>query len=134
MRVTLDFGIRTFDSRVVGLGGCPCTVGATGSVATENLVYFLESRGLRTGIDLDALVGVGQWISHALGRRNASRVGCALATVVLVAVTTAVVRGPVRKSCRCSQTPFFRFFVFVLFMARGGWVLRRVLWFCAHGF
>ena len=79
-RVALDFGIRTFDSSVAGLGGCPYAVGATGNVATEDLVYFLEGCGLRTGVDLDALVGVGQWISHALGRRNASRVGRALAS------------------------------------------------------
>lgn len=79
-RVALDFGIRTFDSSVAGLGGCPYAVGATGNVATEDLVYFLEGCGLRTGVDLDALVAVGQWISHALGRRNASRVGRALAS------------------------------------------------------
>ena len=80
-RVALDFGIRTFDASVAGLGGCPYAVDSTGNVATEDLVYFLEGCGLRTGVDLDALIDVGQWISHALGRRNASRVGGAMASL-----------------------------------------------------
>ena len=67
-----------FDSSVAGLGGCPYAKGATGNVATEDVVYMLHGLGVDTGVDLDALVECGQWISDLLGRRNASRVGPAL--------------------------------------------------------
>jgi len=77
--VALEHGIRTFDSSVGGLGGCPYAAGATGNVATEDLVYFLEGTGVHTGVDLEQLAGVGEWVSKALGRRNESRVGRALA-------------------------------------------------------
>lgn len=72
------FGLRCFDSSVAGLGGCPYAKGATGNVATEDLVYLLEGLGAPTGVDLDALAAVGAWISAELGRDNASRVGKAL--------------------------------------------------------
>ncbi|KAF8252412.1 aldolase [Wilcoxina mikolae CBS 423.85] len=77
--VALEHGIRTFDSSVGGLGGCPYAQGATGNVATEDLVYFLEGTGVDTGVDLEAVVKVGEWISKVLGRGNGSRVGKALA-------------------------------------------------------
>jgi len=77
--VALEHGIRTFDASVSGLGGCPYAAGATGNVATEDLVYFLEGTGVHTGVDLEQLAGVGEWVSKALGRRNGSRVGRALA-------------------------------------------------------
>jgi hydroxymethylglutaryl-CoA lyase len=77
--VALEHGIRTFDSSVGGLGGCPYAKGATGNVATEDLVYFLEGTGVHTGVDLGQLVEIGEWISKALGRGNGSRVGRALA-------------------------------------------------------
>jgi hydroxymethylglutaryl-CoA lyase len=77
--VALEHGIRTFDSSVGGLGGCPYAEGATGNVATEDLVYFLEGTGVHTGVDLGKLVEIGEWISKALGRGNGSRVGRALA-------------------------------------------------------
>ncbi|ASG24255.1 hydroxymethylglutaryl-CoA lyase [Nitrospirillum viridazoti] len=74
----LDEGIRVIDSSVAGLGGCPYAKGATGNVATEDVVYMLEGQGLSTGVDLDALSAIGGWISDAIGRPNASRAGRAL--------------------------------------------------------
>jgi len=68
-------GLRTFDSSVAGLGGCPYAPGASGNVATEDLVYLFEGSGVRTGVDLDALVAVGAWISGRIGRPNRSAVG-----------------------------------------------------------
>jgi hydroxymethylglutaryl-CoA lyase len=74
----LELGIRTVDSSVAGLGGCPYAKGATGNVATEDVVYLLQGLGLETGVDLRALCATGQWISDALGRDNNSRAGRAL--------------------------------------------------------
>jgi hydroxymethylglutaryl-CoA lyase len=76
--VSLEHGIRTFDSSVGGLGGCPYSPGATGNVATENMVYFLETLGMSTGVDLDAMADIGSWISGELGRQNDSSVGKAV--------------------------------------------------------
>ncbi|KAF4123633.1 hydroxymethylglutaryl-CoA lyase, partial [Geosmithia morbida] len=76
--VALEHGVRTFDSAVAGLGGCPYSPGATGNVATENMVYFMETLGMSTGVDLDAVADIGQWISAELGRENASTVGRAV--------------------------------------------------------
>ncbi|KAL7623813.1 hypothetical protein AAE478_005367 [Parahypoxylon ruwenzoriense] len=76
--IALERGIRTFDSAVGGLGGCPYSPGATGNVATENMVYFLESLGMETGIDLDAMADIGQWITQELGKPNDSAVGKAV--------------------------------------------------------
>ncbi|KAF1989093.1 aldolase [Aulographum hederae CBS 113979] len=73
--VALEHGIRTFDSAVAGLGGCPYSPGATGNVATEDLVYLFESLGLRTGVDLGKMAEVGEWISEQLSRRTESRAG-----------------------------------------------------------
>lgn len=72
------FGLRVFDSSVGGLGGCPYAKGATGNVATEDLVYLFDGLGVHTGIDIDALVDCAAWISAALGRAPASRVARAL--------------------------------------------------------
>ncbi len=72
------FGLRVFDASVGGLGGCPYAKGATGNVATEDVVYLLHGLGADTGIDLDALVDVAAWISLQLGREPASRVARAL--------------------------------------------------------
>ncbi|CAZ82604.1 unnamed protein product [Tuber melanosporum] len=76
--VALEAGIRTFDSSVAGLGGCPYSKGATGNVATEDLVYFLKGTGVKTNVDLDKIVEIGDWISKKLGRKNESKVGTAL--------------------------------------------------------
>jgi len=70
----LQLGVHTFDASVAGLGGCPYAKGATGNVATEDVVYLLHGLGIHTGIDLDALVDAGAFISQALGRPTASRV------------------------------------------------------------
>ena len=75
----LELGITTLDSSVAGLGGCPFAPGAGGNVATEDLLYMLDGLGLRTGVDLDAVVATGHWICAELGRGNASRVGRARA-------------------------------------------------------
>jgi hydroxymethylglutaryl-CoA lyase len=74
----LDAGIRIIDSSVSGLGGCPYASGASGNVATEDVVYMLEGLGLETGIDLQALATTGDWISKQLHRPNNSRAGVAL--------------------------------------------------------
>ncbi|XP_043468277.1 hydroxymethylglutaryl-CoA lyase, mitochondrial [Leptopilina heterotoma] len=78
----LDYGIRTFDSSVAGLGGCPYAEGATGNVATEDVLYFLSEQGLETGINLEKLTKVGEFISTQLERKNQSKVGNALLSKV----------------------------------------------------
>lgn len=75
----LEEGVRTFDSSVSGLGGCPYAPGASGNVATEDIVYMLEGAGFDTGVDLDALTGISLWVSDALGRRPGSKVTLARA-------------------------------------------------------
>ena len=74
----LQMGVWNFQSSVAGLGGCPYAKGATGNVATEDLVYLLHGMGIATGIDLDALVDAGVFISQHLGRQPNSRVATAL--------------------------------------------------------
>ena len=64
----LEAGARVLDASIGGLGGCPFSPRATGNVATEDLVYLLEGEGVETGIDLDALAGVSQWLEGVLGR------------------------------------------------------------------
>jgi hydroxymethylglutaryl-CoA lyase len=76
--VSLEHGVRTFDCSVGGLGGCPYSPGATGNVATENMVYFMESLGMSTGVDLDAMSDIGSWITGELGKTNESTVGKAV--------------------------------------------------------
>lgn len=67
-------GVRTYDSSVSGLGGCPYAPGASGNVATEDVIYMLHGSGYETGVDLDALVETSIWVSQALGRSPASKV------------------------------------------------------------
>lgn len=74
----LQLGVWQFDTSVAGLGGCPYAKGATGNVATEDVVYMLHGMGIDTGIDLDKLVDVGQKISEFLGRQNGSKVARAI--------------------------------------------------------
>lgn len=74
----LDAGIRIVDASVAGLGGCPYANGATGNVATEDVVYMLHGLGLTTGIDLAELAKTGNWISKQLDRPNNSKTGLAL--------------------------------------------------------
>ncbi|WP_147163637.1 hydroxymethylglutaryl-CoA lyase [Pararhodospirillum oryzae] len=75
----LERGVRTVDSSVAGLGGCPYATGASGNVATEDVVYMLEGLGVATGVDLDALCRAGETIGAVLGRPLPSRVGRARA-------------------------------------------------------
>ncbi|MCF4165757.1 hydroxymethylglutaryl-CoA lyase [Zavarzinia compransoris] len=75
---SLDAGITTFDASVSGLGGCPYAKGASGNVATEDVVYLMQGMGIETGIDLDLLVDAGAFISAKLGRRNGSKVAQAI--------------------------------------------------------
>ena len=75
----LELGVSTFDTSVAGLGGCPFARGATGNVATEDVLYMLHGMGIETGIDLDKVCNAGQFISLALGRPPHSRVHRALA-------------------------------------------------------
>ena len=74
----LDAGIRIIDSSVAGLGGCPYANGATGNVATEDVVYMLQGLGLDTGINLPELAKTGNWISNQLQHPNNSKTGVAL--------------------------------------------------------
>lgn len=76
--VGLEQGIRTFDSSVGGLGGCPYSKGATGNVATEDLLHCLHSLGATTGVDVEKMAEIGRWISKELGRPNDSRAGKAI--------------------------------------------------------
>jgi hydroxymethylglutaryl-CoA lyase len=76
---SLELGVATFDASVAGLGGCPYAAGASGNVATEDVVYMLQGLGIETGIDLERLVDIGQWISGVLGREPSSKAGKALA-------------------------------------------------------
>lgn len=76
---SLEVGVRAFDASVAGLGGCPYAAGASGNVATEDVVYLLHGLGMQTGVDLDQLVEIGQWISALLGREPASKVNRAIA-------------------------------------------------------
>jgi hydroxymethylglutaryl-CoA lyase len=75
----LECGVATFDSSVAGLGGCPYAKGATGNVATEDVLYMLEGLGIDTGIDMNKLIAAGDFISRALGRPTNSRVAKAFA-------------------------------------------------------
>ena len=74
----LEMGVWQYDTSVAGLGGCPYAKGATGNVATEDVVYMLHGMGVDTGIDLDHLVDAGAYISDQLGRKSGSRVATAL--------------------------------------------------------
>jgi len=76
----LEVGISTFDTSVAGLGGCPYAKGATGNVASEDVVFMLNGLGVHTGIDLDRLVDAGAFISKVIGRPPVSRAGKALLT------------------------------------------------------
>ncbi|PSJ39183.1 hydroxymethylglutaryl-CoA lyase [Zobellella taiwanensis] len=74
----LEEGVRIVDCSVAGLGGCPYARGASGNLASEDLVYLLHGLGFKTGVDLARLVETGHWISQQLGRENGSKVGRAM--------------------------------------------------------
>jgi len=71
----LEMGVRTFDGAVAGLGGCPFSPGATGNVATEDLVYAMQTLGINTGVNLERISKVGKWVAELLGKGNDSRAG-----------------------------------------------------------
>ncbi|MDD2180637.1 hydroxymethylglutaryl-CoA lyase [Acidovorax sp. D2M1] len=77
---SLELGLRTFDSSVSGLGGCPYATGASGNVATEDVAYLLHCMGYETGIDLPKLIQAGMCISSVLGRETSSRVARAMSS------------------------------------------------------
>jgi isopropylmalate/homocitrate/citramalate synthase len=77
---SLEAGVRTFDTSVAGLGGCPYAKGATGNVATEDVVYMLDGLDIKTGVDLMKVLRAGQFICRALGREPSSKVARALAS------------------------------------------------------
>jgi hydroxymethylglutaryl-CoA lyase len=85
----LELGIHHFDTSVAGLGGCPYAKGATGNVATEDVVFMLDGLGIETGIDLDRLVDAGAAITHVLGRPPVSRVARAILARRAAAETVA---------------------------------------------
>jgi hydroxymethylglutaryl-CoA lyase len=76
--VSLELGIATVDSSVAGLGGCPYAKGATGNVATEDVIYLLNGLGVETGIDIDKLAEAGEFISGVLSKRSSSKAGTAI--------------------------------------------------------
>jgi len=78
--VALQYGIASIDASVSGLGGCPYAKGASGNVASEDVVYMLQGLGVETGIDLQLLIAAGSFISEHLQRENQSRVARALST------------------------------------------------------
>ena len=75
---SLQMGMAVFDSSIAGLGGCPYAQGASGNVATEDVVYLLQGLGIETGIDLAKLAVIGDWISLAINRPNGAKAGRAL--------------------------------------------------------
>ena len=79
---SLQMGMATFDTSVAGLGGCPYAKGASGNVATEDVVYLLQGLGVETGIDLAKLAAIGDWISNAINRPNGAKAGRALCTAI----------------------------------------------------
>ncbi|HEY0845637.1 MAG TPA: hydroxymethylglutaryl-CoA lyase [Noviherbaspirillum sp.] len=76
---SMEVGISIFHSSIAGLGGCPYAKGATGNVSTEDVLYMMNGLGIETGIDLNAVVDAGQFISQHLGRKAVSRAGNAIA-------------------------------------------------------
>ena len=76
---SLEMGVATFDSSVSGLGGCPYAAGASGNVATEDVLFMLQGLGIETGVDLERIVETGEWICSILGREPGSKAGRAIA-------------------------------------------------------
>lgn len=75
----VEAGVRVADAAVAGTGGCPYARGASGNLASEDLVYLLHGMGIETGVDLEALAATGRWLAARLGRASGSKVGLALA-------------------------------------------------------
>lgn len=77
---SLEYGINKIDSAVAGLGGCPYAKGASGNIATEDVLYMLHGMNIETGINLDEVIKIGNWICRELKRDNQSKVGLALSS------------------------------------------------------
>ena len=77
---SLEYGINKIDSAVAGLGGCPYAKGAGGNIATEDVLYMLHGMNIETGVDLDEVIKIGNWICRELKRDNQSKVGLALSS------------------------------------------------------
>ncbi|GAA95296.1 uncharacterized protein L969DRAFT_92444 [Mixia osmundae IAM 14324] len=90
---SLDHGVRTIDSSVAGLGGCPYAPGATGNVATEDVLFLLEGMGYQTGVNLQSVAETGAWISQKLGRRATSAAGLLPLEICDGSAETLVVRA-----------------------------------------
>ncbi|AWB35744.1 hydroxymethylglutaryl-CoA lyase [Orrella marina] len=75
---SLEMGVRVFDASIGGLGGCPYAAGASGNVATEDVVWMMHGMGIKTGINLEQLVDTSRWINRQIGREPASKVSRAL--------------------------------------------------------
>ncbi len=75
---SLQYGVHRFDSSIAGLGGCPYARGATGNVATEDVLYLMHGLGIETGIDIFKIVTIGDWICKILGKKNQSKVANAM--------------------------------------------------------
>lgn len=76
--MALELGIHRFDTSVAGLGGCPYAPGASGNVATEDVLYFMHGLGLDTGVDIYKMIQAGQWMCEKMGRKNQSKVANAM--------------------------------------------------------
>ena len=77
--IGMQQGISVFDASVAGLGGCPYAKGASGNLATEDLLYMLDNMGITTGVSLEKVASIGDKICQKLGRNNMSKVGRVLA-------------------------------------------------------
>jgi hydroxymethylglutaryl-CoA lyase len=78
MYAALECGVATFDSSVAGLGGCPYANGATGNVATEDVLYMLDGLGIETGVDMTQLIAAGEYICGVIGRPTHSKAARAI--------------------------------------------------------
>ncbi|KAF9160303.1 3-hydroxymethyl-3-methylglutaryl-CoA lyase [Actinomortierella ambigua] len=98
----LEMGIRVVDSSMAGLGGCPYAPGASGNVATEDVVYMLHGMDYKTGVDLNKAIETGNWISERLGRANSSKAARALTLKALAAQAAA---GVAKAKSVCPPAP-----------------------------
>lgn len=97
-------GVSVVDSSVAGLGGCPYAKGATGNVPTEDVVYMLHGMGIDTGVDLDALVDVGQYVTDHLGKTNNSLAAVAILSKRLAALEAAAAAEDAKQKSTRSET------------------------------
>ncbi|KAF9891546.1 hypothetical protein FE257_004013 [Aspergillus nanangensis] len=125
-----SMGIRAFDTSIAGLGGCPYAPGAKGNVASEDVIYALENSGISTGVNLDKLISVGNWISREIGVAYGSRAGAALLakrnTATTTGTTSTTKREPTRAWSTVTEASDYR-------VARAGPVMKITLTRAQHG-